>query len=305
MNKKELISIVMNCYNGELYLNNALESIINQTYKEWELIFWDNKSSDNSKKIFDKFKDSRFKYYEAKIFTNLPAARNQAIAKCQGQYIAFLDVDDWWEDNKLEKQILLFSNKEVSLVYGNFMVNNFKDKSAIYGYPPKKIYPKSKNIMYDFSLPRGNIKKKLLEMYSVGIMTLIIRKNVIDEIKYFFNEKLDHLNDFELVLRIAAKYKVDCCDYVVAHKRLHTNNNFNKDKKSIINQNKIILNEFTNYKNLFTYEDLEIFKQKIYFEEMLHNLRTINIINFINRFFKLNKSYKLFFFKVIYIKLFK
>ncbi len=305
MNRIRLISIVMNCHNGESYLNNALQSIINQTYKEWELIFWDNKSSDNSKKIFNNFKDKRFKYFEAKTFTSLAKARNLAISKCQGDFIAFLDVDDWWEDYKLEKQISLFKDNEINLVYGNFMVNNFKNKAAIYGYPPKKIYPKSKNIMYNFALPKGNIKKQLLENYSVGLMTLIIRKNIINEIKYFFNEKLDHLNDYELVLRIAAQFKVDCCDYVVAHKRLHSNNNFNQDKKSIINQNKIILKEFEKNKDLFTYEDLKIFKQKIYFDEMIYNLRNMNIINFFNKFIRLNKHYKLFFFKVIYIKFFK
>ena len=55
---KPLVSIIMNCYNGERYLNEALQSIINQTYKNWELIFWDNLSSDNSKKIFKKYNDN-------------------------------------------------------------------------------------------------------------------------------------------------------------------------------------------------------------------------------------------------------
>ena len=65
MNKKPLVSIIMNCYNGEKYLEDSLKSIINQTYKNWELIFWDNKSTDNSKKIF---KSYNAKYYSYLLF---------------------------------------------------------------------------------------------------------------------------------------------------------------------------------------------------------------------------------------------
>ena len=59
-NYKPLVSIIVNCYNGEKYLSECLTSILNQTYQNWELIFWDNQSIDNSKKIFFKFNDKRF-----------------------------------------------------------------------------------------------------------------------------------------------------------------------------------------------------------------------------------------------------
>ena len=63
MHKEPLVSIIMNCYNGEKYLEESLKSVINQSYQNWELIFWDNLSEDNSKKIFEKYKDKRFKYF--------------------------------------------------------------------------------------------------------------------------------------------------------------------------------------------------------------------------------------------------
>ena len=66
MSKESLVSIVMNCHNGERYLKKSVYSIINQTYRNWELIFWDNKSSDNSAKIIKSFKDKRIKYYYSK-----------------------------------------------------------------------------------------------------------------------------------------------------------------------------------------------------------------------------------------------
>ena len=117
---RPLVSIIMNCFNGEMYLSEALKSIINQTYKNWELIFWDNIFTDNSKKIFNSFNEKRFKYYLADRHTVLYEARNLAIRKAKGEFIAFLDTDDIWSKDKLSSQIGLFDNKKVGLVYGNY-----------------------------------------------------------------------------------------------------------------------------------------------------------------------------------------
>ena len=103
MNRKSpLVSILVNCYNGERYLNQCINSIINQSYKNWELIFWDNCSTDNSSKIIKNYKDKRVKIFKSKTFNRLYKARNLAIKKCKGKYICFLDVDDMWLKKKLE-----------------------------------------------------------------------------------------------------------------------------------------------------------------------------------------------------------
>ena len=119
MKTKPLISIIINCFNGEKYLKDCLISVLNQSYTNWEVIFWDNQSSDNSKRIFLEFKDKRFKYYNSNNHTTLYEARNNAIKKSTGEIIAFLDTDDWWEKNKLEKQVPLFENKKIGMVYSN------------------------------------------------------------------------------------------------------------------------------------------------------------------------------------------
>ena len=80
-NKNQLITIILNCYNGEKYLNDALRSILKQSYKNWELIFWDNKSTDKSKKIFKSFKDKRLRYFYSNKHTSLYEAKNLAIKK--------------------------------------------------------------------------------------------------------------------------------------------------------------------------------------------------------------------------------
>ena len=127
---KPLVSIIMNCFNGEQYLEEALKSVLDQTYENWELIFWDNRSEDESSDIFKKFKDNRFKYFLSDRHTTLCKARNLAIEKTKGDFLAFIDTDDMWLPNKLEKQIPLFKDNSVGLVYGNYWL--FNKKNIIY-----------------------------------------------------------------------------------------------------------------------------------------------------------------------------
>ena len=109
----------MNCYNGEKYLSESIKSVLSQTYQNWELIFWDNKSDDKSAEIFKIYKDKRFKYFYANEHTSLYKARNLAIEKSKGDFISFLDVDDLWANNKLELQIPYFNNPDVGVVFSN------------------------------------------------------------------------------------------------------------------------------------------------------------------------------------------
>ena len=79
MSKQPLVSVIINCFNGEMYLREALNSVIAQTYKNWEIIFWDNKSEDKSAEIFKSYVDKRFQYFYANEHTSLYKARNLAI----------------------------------------------------------------------------------------------------------------------------------------------------------------------------------------------------------------------------------
>ena len=101
--KYPLVSIIMNCYNGRIFLKDSIDSIISQTYENWELIFWDNQSTDDSSILLKSFQDKRIKYNFAKKHTSLYEARSLALRKARGELIAFLDVDDWWKKEKLDK----------------------------------------------------------------------------------------------------------------------------------------------------------------------------------------------------------
>ncbi|NQV76308.1 MAG: glycosyltransferase family 2 protein, partial [Bacteroidetes bacterium] len=122
--KSPLVSVIMNCHNGEKYLQEALESVLVQTYENWELIFWDNQSTDASSTIVNGYKHENFHYFYAPRHTVLYEARNYAIAKASGEFYAFLDVDDFWVKEKLEKQLEMFEDREVGLVYGNYWLKN-------------------------------------------------------------------------------------------------------------------------------------------------------------------------------------
>ena len=204
-----LISIIVNCFNGEKYLRKALESILSQTYTNWEVIFWDNRSSDNSKKIFSGFKDSRFKYFISNTHTTLYEARNNAISKSNGEILAFLDTDDWWEENKLEKQIVFFKDKKVGLVHTNLYL--FYENSK-----KKKIFQKKK-------LGSGYITKQLCKKYNIGILTVLLRKSAYISVSGF-NNKYKIIGDFDLIIRLSLVWKIISLNECLANYRVHDKN---------------------------------------------------------------------------------
>ena len=123
MSENSLVSIIVNCFNGQKYLKDTLDSIISQTYNNWELIFWDNKSTDSSAQVFKKYKDKRFKYYLSNSHTSLNEARLNAFKEVKGDFFAFLDSDDLWLPNKLEKQLENFSS-DIAFIYSNISYFN-------------------------------------------------------------------------------------------------------------------------------------------------------------------------------------
>ena len=200
----------MNCYNGEKYLQQALNSIEKQSYKNWELIFWDNRSTDNSKNIFRSFKNKKFKYYFSKKHTSLYKARNLAIKKSRGQFISFIDADDLWERNKLKDQVKLFlRNNHVSLIYSNLWIQNENLKK-------RKLYWKK-------DLPSGLIYKKIIKEYCIGVITVMIKKNILPK-KNAFDPKYSVIGDFDLFTRLAKKNKFMAVQAPLATYRIHGDN---------------------------------------------------------------------------------
>ena len=156
-------------------------------------------------------------------------ARNYAVEKTSGDFLTFLDVDDLWSINKIEKQIELFNDKKVGLVYGNYSVFG-KD---INNYKHSKIK----------KLPSGYTLDKLLEEYSVGLLTIMIRRNAYESLTKKFDKRFHIIGDFDLVMRLSAYWKFECIQEVVAFYRQHDDNESLKHRDKFIKESLIWYSE--------------------------------------------------------------
>ena len=255
MSKKPLVSVVMNCLNGERYLKQSIKSIVNQTYKNWELIFWDNASKDNSKNIFKKFKDKRLKYFYFKKKIPLYSSRNFALKKCKGKFIAFLDQDDLWSIDKLEKQIPLFKNSKVGLVYSNF-----------WKYNQKKLF--SKRLAIKESLPKGEITNNLLKKYVTGLITIVIRKKLIEKTKKVFDPQYNMLADFKFILNFSTKCEFDCIQEPLATYRYHPNQMSKKLFSTSVEQHLKWINSKSEVKKFKKYKEFKYLVNRVIFMQI-------------------------------------
>ena len=270
MENKPLITIIMNCYNGELYLTQALESILKQTYSKWELIFWDNHSTDKSAEILNKFNEKRFRYFFSEKHTILHKARNLAIKRAQGEFITFLDTDDWWISNKLELQLELFKNKNINLVYGNcWLVNNNT-------WIKKKIFSKKK-------LPTGRVLEEILKNYLIPLPTIMIRKSAFDQSNYFFDERFKIIGDFDICVRLVTIWEFDCVQKPIAFYRIHGKNFLSLNKDIEIKELQIWYDEMKEHPEISKNKELWQVSQKISY------LKTLKIVLHGNFFKALSK----------------
>ena len=149
---RDLVSIIMPSYNTAKYIADSINSVINQTYKNWELIIVDDCSIDNTDEIVNKFlKDRRIKYFKNEKNSGAAISRNKALREAKGRWIAFLDSDDLWEPLKLEKQINFMEKNMYSFSYSYYQEINEQGKNlGVEVQGPKKI---SKFSMYNYCWP--------------------------------------------------------------------------------------------------------------------------------------------------------
>ncbi len=208
MPNQHLVSIVMNCYNGAAYLKEAIDTVCGQTYQNWELVFWDNQSTDDSAMIVNSYKDERIKYFYAPRHTNLGEARNYALEKCNGEFIAFLDTDDLWVFDKLERQVnALLVNQDVDFCYTNYIywVTDGNKKTPV----------------FTDKQPSGDIFASLLYRYRIGLLTVMLRRKALDTLAERFDPTLRLSEEFDLFMRILISSKAVYLDYISSTYRLH------------------------------------------------------------------------------------
>jgi glycosyltransferase involved in cell wall biosynthesis len=207
MEKNPLVSIIMNCHNSSYYLRCAIDSVYAQTYSNWEIIFYDNASSDTSSEIAQSY-DQKIKYFYIDKKIKLGNARNNALSKAKGLYVAFLDCDDEFLPNKIHDQILVMHNNKADMSYGSaFHVN---EKSNLI---------KKKRV----SNKKGRLFKNLLMNYNINMQTVMIKKSMIYEYDLNFNQSLSFSPDYDLFMEIALIGKTVSIKKILSKYRLHNN----------------------------------------------------------------------------------
>lgn len=120
--EENLVSIVMPAYNCAHYIGETIQSVLVQTYEDWELLIVDDRSTDNTKQVVDKFllQDNRIRYIELEKNSGVAIARNRGIEEAKGNYIAFLDSDDLWKKDKLEKQVQFMQEHQYAFTFTSY-----------------------------------------------------------------------------------------------------------------------------------------------------------------------------------------
>lgn len=287
MTDKPLVSVIINCYNGEKYLREAIDSVIAQTYENWELVFWDNQSTDSTREIVECYKNPKIRYFYAPEHTPLGEARNLAVEKAIGEYINFLDADDVWMPKKLEKQIALVEPGKVEVVYTDFNLLFEGDggkKSSMYSYYERisNYHPKDELTVYQNLLIRNwiifsSVLFNRLLFLSVGGINPLLRQN----------------EDYDILLKCSLRTKIEhACSKLVVY-RIHSANNSNKGADISFEENKMIYSDLPpsdDLDNAIKDLDIQIFihllRQNLYGKAIVHFIRNCsirNLFNFINR----------------------
>jgi glycosyltransferase involved in cell wall biosynthesis len=204
------VSVIINCFNSELFIKDSIISVLNQTYKNFELIIFDNCSTDNTAKIIKSFKDTRIKYFKSEKKHSLGKARDLATKKSKNKWVAFIDSDDLWVSTKLSEQVELVNiNRSIGLVYTDFLYID-KESSVL----KKKSYTK----FYDKS-----VFENLLNENYICFSSVFFNKKIIKS-KNFFNPILKNSEDFDLLLKITQKNSLGYIKKKLVKYRVHENN---------------------------------------------------------------------------------
>lgn len=236
---RDLVSIITPSYNSEKYIQETIESVIAQSYDTWEMIIVDDVSDDNSNMIIEEYmkQDSRVKLITLEKNSGPAVARNRAIGEARGRYIAFLDTDDLWVPQKLEKQISFMQEHDLALSY-----------TAYY-----QIEESSGEIIDQISVSKKVNYGELLKQNIIGCLTAIYDTKKIGKV---YMPNILRRQDFGLWLKILKKIPYAYgIDEPLAYYRI---------RSSSVSSNKILASKY-NWKLYREVEKLPLYKAIYYF----------------------------------------
>jgi glycosyltransferase involved in cell wall biosynthesis len=270
------VSVIIPVYNGGEFLSKAMESVIAQTYSDWQIVAVNDGSTDNSLEILRMYEHrlpSKIHIVSQKN-SGASSARNRGIIESKGEYIAFLDSDDSWLPEKLEKQVeFLESNKELGLVYSDCYIidngSNMEENTYLCRTKPF----------------RGNIFSELVYNNFIPTSTVLVRRKVLDKVG-LFNPVLRISQDYDLWLRLAEIYSVDFINQPLAKYRFH-NEGISKNVELMIAEDFQILEYWLNKRPELRAELKSEIKEKrarLHYHLMLHYYHNHKIKNAIKEF---------------------
>jgi glycosyltransferase involved in cell wall biosynthesis len=211
INNHPLVSVIVPCYNHENYIKECLLSVINQSYKNIELIVIDDGSSDNSIQIINQLRTDYEFIFEAQANRGISATLNKGIQKyASGKYISILASDDFWHPNKLEKQVAFMEfNKGFAMVCSNSYIVN--SQSRVDTFFNEKLF----DGLYSFN-------EIALGKCLIPALTVLIRRDTFDKVGYFDENLL--IEDLDMWLRISYSFKIGVLKEKLAYYRKHSTN---------------------------------------------------------------------------------
>lgn len=230
-----MISVIIPTFNREKTIKRAMDSVLNQTYKNIELIVVDDCSNDKTEEIVKKYNDSRVKYDRLDKNSGACVARNKGVQLAKGEYIAFQDSDDEWHEDKLEKQIACLESNKADICFCS--LNNI----CLNG--EKEIIPKNK-------IESEQIKERILKNNFISTQTIFGKKECFVDEK--FDRDFPRFQDWDLVIRLSQKYKIVHCDEVLVNMYKQKDSMTYDAKKTVIGL-KLISQK---YSDLMKKEDL-------------------------------------------------
>lgn len=210
-------SIITITYNRAHLIGDTIQSVLNQSYQNFEHIIVDDGSTDNTQEIINSFKDDRIRYFKLQKNGNLNTLRNFGIEKSDGEIIAILDSDDLWALNKLETIISVFNtNAEVNFILHN--IQYFKEVSNL-----EKPYYSFENNFYE------KAAKEVLLFKLLPFPVFVFKKEIINKVGLLNEKYYESLQDF--LFKVAVVYKIFYINDCLTKIRIHQNNIHTNEKK--------------------------------------------------------------------------
>ena len=229
------VSVIIPTHNRSEMLKKAIDSVLSQTFKDFEINIVDDNSHDNTELTVSKYKDNRINYVFNKGKNGPSVSRNKGIAMASSEYVAFLDDDDEWLPEKLEKQIAILDSctKDVCGIYSNrLMINKLNGETYSENPGVGKL--------------RGNLLYQLMIKNPIHTSTLVVRRECFEKIGYF-DETMQYMEDRDLFIRLSMNWDIEYLDEPLTKAYYHGGEHLSRNLEGQTQGREIILDRYQKY----------------------------------------------------------